>query len=238
MSTPYTVGVVVPAGGRGKRFGGDRPKQFIDLDGTPVIIRTLRTALSVPSVRSVVVAAHPDDHVELASLLQEHGCVDSRLSIVDGSTERHLSVGRGLSHPSLDGVDVILIHDAVRPLASADLFERIAEAANRLDAVIPGIPVADTLKRIDHDDTITETIDRSTIRRAQTPQGFRAALIRQVYAAALEQSLSATDCAALCEGAGIRVHVIAGEEQNIKVTTPLDLALASVFLQVGSKRNT
>jgi len=238
MSASYSIGIVIPAGGRGRRFGGDRPKQFVELDGVAVIVRTLQTALCVACVKTVVVAAHPDEHAELASLLQQNGCADVRLFIVDGSTERHLSVGKGLSHPSLDDVDVILIHDAVRPLASVSLFERVADSAMKFDAVIPGIPVTDTLKRIDGQGIISETVDRSTIRRAQTPQGFRAALIRDVYAAAIEQQVGGTDCSTLCERVGIRVHVIEGEEQNIKVTTPPDLALASALLRSAASSDT
>lgn len=231
MSAPYRVGIVIPAGGRGTRFGGDTPKQYLNLAGEPIIIRTIRTALATKHVCAVVIAAQTTEFALLTRLIEEHGIIDARLVLTEGGAERYASVAKGLAHPTLDAADVILVHDAVRPLASTDLFDRVAEAALTNGAVIPAVAVTDTLKRVDAAGVIVETIDRSTIRRAQTPQGFSGELIRRVYQAATADGTVATDCASLCEHAGIAVHVIDGEERNIKVTTAFDLELASMLLR-------
>lgn len=230
MIAPYTVGIVIPAGGRGTRFGADSPKQYLLLDGVPIIVRTLRTALNVSNVCAIVIAVQTEEIVTVRSLLQEYGCADSRITVVEGGAQRLESVAKGLAHPTLSHADVVLIHDAVRPLASAGLFDRVAESARVRGAVIPSVAVTDTLKKIDIDGVVIETIDRSLIRRAQTPQGFTGELIRHVYADAARSGSAATDCASLCEQAGIAVHTVDGEESNIKITTPFDLALASLLL--------
>ena len=231
MSAPYRVGVVIPAGGRGARFGAETPKQYLELEGVPIIARTINVALSLTTVESVVIAVQPYDRQLLRQIVLDHCNDDPRVFLVDGGSERHISVGKGLAHHSLDGVDVILVHDAVRPLASSALFERVADAAHRFGAVIPGVSVTDTLKRVDQYNVVRETIDRSHIRRAQTPQGFSAPLIRDISRSAEQDSVSATDCSALCEWGGQAVHVVDGEEQNIKITTPFDLELAAILLR-------
>ena len=230
MSAPYRVGIVIPSGGRGVRLGAGTPKQYLEICGQPIIVRTLMTALSARHVEAVIIAAQPEEFEHVRTLLDRFDCMDERVVFVEGGIERQESVAKGLAHPALDSVEVILIHDAVRPLASTDLFDRVAEAAQMYGAVIPAVAVTDTLKRVDSDGVIVETIDRSSMRRAQTPQGFSRELIRRVYSAATTDGTVATDCASLCEHAGIAVHVIEGEERNIKVTTAFDLELASMLL--------
>ena len=230
MSASSRVGVVIPAGGRGTRFGTDIPKQYFELGGIPILIRTVQTALLVDGLCSLVITVQSQEVNHVHSLLRRHGCTDSRIHITEGGAERHLSVARGLAHPSLDEADVVLIHDAVRPLASVALYNAIAQAAYTYGAAIPVIAVTDTIKRIDQDGVIIDTVDRSSMRRAQTPQGFSRERIRVIYASALERGEAATDCSALCERAGVDVHTIAGEENNIKITTPFDRALASLLL--------
>jgi 2-C-methyl-D-erythritol 4-phosphate cytidylyltransferase len=235
MSASYSVGIVIPAGGRGTRFGAQIPKQFLDLLGTPIIVRSVRAALAASNVTCVVISVQQESREELMAILREHDCQDPRLVLVDGGVERHHSVARGLEHPSMESLDVILIHDAVRPLASVALFDRVAQAAMTHGAVIPVIAVPDTLKRITPDGVVVATIDRSEIRRAQTPQGFFGPLIRAVYSDAMERERAATDCASLCEQAGVGVHVVEGEETNIKVTTPFDLQIACTVMRASNQ---
>lgn len=238
MSTSLRVGVVIPSGGRGTRFGGEQPKQYLLVDGVPILIRSLRTALAASGVTHVIVAMQPEEFPTVQEMLETYHCTDARIVFVEGGSERVYSVARGLAHPSLDDVDVVLIHDAVRPFATVDLFDRIALAASEQGAVIPVLAVTDTLKRVDSSGCIVETIDRSQIRRAQTPQGFRSSLIRDVYANAIARNVVGTDCASLCEVAGFTVHTVSGEEQNIKITTPFDLALGVFLLDRGSSAST
>ncbi|MFM8770573.1 MAG: 2-C-methyl-D-erythritol 4-phosphate cytidylyltransferase [Candidatus Kapaibacterium sp.] len=231
MNAPFQVGIVIPAGGRGTRFGGDTPKQYLDLAGEPIIIHTVKTALATQHVCAVVIAAQTTEFSHLSSLIEQHGIVDARLVLTEGGSERYESVAKGLTHPALDEADVILVHDAVRPLASTSLFDRVAAEAVVHGAVVPVIPVADTLKRVDSNSMIIETVDRSAMRRAQTPQGFSAAIIRNVYAEALRTGVGGTDCASLCEAGGFPVHTIQGEEHNLKITTAFDLAVAGMVLR-------
>ncbi len=230
MSASSRVGVVIPAGGRGTRFGTDIPKQYLELRGIPILVRTVQTALMVDGLCSLVLAVQCEEIDIVHGLLRTNGCSDSRIHITEGGAERHLSVARGLAHPSLDEADVVLIHDAVRPLASIALYNTVAQAARTHGAAIPVIAVTDTLKRVDDLSVIIETVDRSSMRRAQTPQGFTRDQIRAIYASAIERGIGATDCSSLCEQAGIAVHAVSGEEHNIKITTPFDRALASLLL--------
>jgi 2-C-methyl-D-erythritol 4-phosphate cytidylyltransferase len=230
MSALYRVGVVIPAGGRGTRFGADIPKQYLELCGIPILVRSVQTALLVDGLCSLVIAVQPAEIEHVRTLLSTHQCSDSRVHVTAGGAERHLSVAKGLMHPSLDEANIVLIHDAVRPLASVALFNAVAHAAHMHGAAIPVISVTDTLKRVDDGGVVIETVDRSSMRRAQTPQGFTQERIRAIYATAIERGISATDCSSLCEQADVVVHTIVGEEHNIKITTPFDRALASLLL--------
>lgn len=229
MNTDINLGVIIPAGGSGHRFGGNIPKQYFPIDGVPSIIRTVRTALMLLGCRTVVIAAAQDQHDVLRGLFAEYHVVDERLHIVTGGHERTTSVASALTHESLLHVEIIAIHDAVRPLASQELWERVVLAAQTHGCVIPTLPVVDTLKRVDQD-VVTETIDRASVRRVQTPQAFQAELIRSAYNDAIASKWYGTDCASLCERKGLVVHCVLGEEHNIKITRPFDVVVAEAFL--------
>ncbi len=228
-------GVIIPAAGRGTRFSSDLPKQYHLLAGTPILVHSARTALTVVNVRTLVIAVHKDDVDVVAGLLETAAIHDDRVHLVVGADERQRSVERALEHPSLAEVDTILVHDAVRPLASVDLWHRVAEAAERDGAAIPGLPVADTLKHVSPDGYVLDTPDRSAFVRVQTPQGFHANVVRRAYTAARDMGLVATDCASVVEHFDTRVVIIPGEETNFKITTPYDLRVAS-FLLANSDR--
>jgi 2-C-methyl-D-erythritol 4-phosphate cytidylyltransferase len=227
MEDSPSVGVVIPAAGAGKRFGGPTPKQYLSLDGRPIILRSLDTALSLPEVTAVVVAIAPTDTF-LGGLLSSSFAPDARLSTVTGGAERTESVRRALAHPSLATADVILVHDAVRPLASPLLFQRIIAASLAYGAAIPGVPIADTLKKIDGQGAVVSSVPRQDVRAVQTPQGFRRQVLLQAYEHASD---NATDDATLVEHSGFPVQVIEGESWNIKVTTAADLAITQALLR-------
>ena len=233
--TIHSRGVIIPAAGRGTRFQSEVPKQYHVLAGVPILIRSVRTALAVRHVRSVVVAVHADDIDVVNDLLRSAEVADERIHLVVGSTERQHSVSRALLHPSLANVATILVHDAVRPLASVDLWERVAEGAERTGAAIPALPVADTLKHVSADGIVLSTPDRSSFVRVQTPQGFAAERLRAAYALAERDGVAATDCAPIVERFGAAVHVVSGDETNFKITTPYDLRVAA-FLLANSDR--
>lgn len=229
MQTDIKVGVVIPAGGLGSRFGGTVPKQYLPIQGVPSIVRSIQTILTLADFATIVVAAAEDQHTHLRDLLTTFHVSDARVHIVAGGSERQESVLKALRHESLFAADIIAVHDAVRPLASADLWRRVLGAAQLHGSAIPVIPVTDTLKRV-HEGVVVETIDRASVRRVQTPQAFISDVLRQAYQAAEAQGWSGTDCASLCEQLGVVVHCVDGEDSNIKITTPFDVVLAELFL--------
>lgn len=224
-------GVIIPAAGRGTRFGGAIPKQFVELSGVPLLIRTIRSALALHDLVAVVVAIHPDDEAYVAETFSRFGLSDVRLHTVMGSSERQHSVAAALAHPALATAGVILVHDAVRPLTSYELWEKMAQGAQERPAVIPVVPIADTVKQVDAFGQVCGTVDRSALFRVQTPQAFDAAVLRAAYASSQSSPLVATDCASLVERMGYPVFTVPGEETNFKVTTSYDLDVAEFILQ-------
>ncbi|MCX6141015.1 MAG: 2-C-methyl-D-erythritol 4-phosphate cytidylyltransferase [Candidatus Kapabacteria bacterium] len=226
-----SIGVIIPAAGSGVRFGGDTPKQFLLLAGLPVIIRSVRTALQLPNLATLVIASRPEDLDYVRRLLADHGVSDLRVHVVRGSTERQLSVAEALRHESMTMVQTILVHDAVRPLATIALWGAVARAAESYGAVVPTLPVADTLKRLDQNNAVIETVDRSSVVRVQTPQGFRSSILFAAYDSARIYGHQATDCASLVELQDVAVTAIPGEETNFKITSPYDLEVAEFLFQ-------
>ncbi len=210
---------MVVAGGSGQRFGA--PKQFLPLDGRPVVTWAVESARSVAEAVVLVVPAEvgPEDD-------GTHWGADL---VVTGGATRSASVRRGLALVP-DDVELVLVHDAARPLASPGLFASVVDALagdRECSGVVPLLPVADTLKYY-RDDVVTGTLDRDGIGMVQTPQGFRAATLRQVHAAGDD----ATDDAALLEAHGHRVGVVPGESTNLKITRREDLAVIEALRRV------
>ena len=236
------VGVIVVAAGQGVRLGAGVPKAFVDLGGMTLLEHCIRTALRLDRLAHLVLVVPGDCAAEALELADE--CTPPGtfcdVSVVAGGRERHESVRFGLDALT-DAVSTVLIHDAARPLASTDLFESVIAAVHRTRAgVIPAVPVTDTIKRIDENGMVNETVDRRALVAVQTPQGFVREDIASAHATAQLQeqsgtstSLLPTDDAEVLERAGGSVHVIAGEERARKVTTPHDLHALEPFLPTG-----
>ncbi|MBI5904280.1 MAG: 2-C-methyl-D-erythritol 4-phosphate cytidylyltransferase [Deltaproteobacteria bacterium] len=207
-------------------MGADVPKQFLPLAGRSLLDRTLSAAASSARVDGIVLVL-PADVPEEAR--ESYKSLPKVIAAVDGGRERQDSVRNALA--ALPGdVRIVLIHDAVRPFATPALFDRCAEAASSHGAAVPVIPVRDTVKAWDKAAGTLVTMDRSEILRAQTPQGFRAEILREAYARADREGRTGTDDASLVEAAGHRVVAVSGEEGNIKVTLPEDLRMAAGLL--------
>ena len=223
--------IIIPAAGSGTRFQSALPKQFHILGNDPVIVHTLRTACSVSDVGTISIGVQGDiDNMYIR--LRGWGITDARVHVYEGAEERQLTVLKGLHHWSMNSVNaegVVLVHDAVRPLATVELWERVAVAAEQYGAAIPFLPMADTVKMVS-DGVVERTLDRSRIVRVQTPQGFRIALLRSSYERAIAEGLSLTDCSSAVERSGHTVHLVTGEDVNVKVTTPYDLAMAEIVV--------
>jgi 2-C-methyl-D-erythritol 4-phosphate cytidylyltransferase/2-C-methyl-D-erythritol 2,4-cyclodiphosphate synthase len=221
------VAAVIVAAGRGQRAGGDIPKQYRSLAGTPAIRSTLCAFSCHPAIDLVQAVIHPHDKdlFHAAS-----GGLQKLLQPVAGGATRQNSVRAGLEALTARAPDLVLIHDAARPFLSGALISRAVLAARAHGAAVPGIAVADTVKKIDGTGTVTETLDRSRLRIVQTPQAFAFALIAAAHRrAAAAGRDDFTDDAALAEWAGHPVSVFEGEAGNVKLTTNEDFAHAEAL---------
>jgi 2-C-methyl-D-erythritol 4-phosphate cytidylyltransferase len=225
------VGVVIAAGGRGVRFGGGEPKQFRSVAGVPILLRAIRPFARHPRVAQIVVVL-PHEHVVappewLGELTSE------RLVLAEGGATRADSVQAGLRalHAA---ASIVLVHDAARPFVSMETIDAVIDAVDGDTAVVPGVPVADTLKRVDGDERrVVETVDRSALWRAHTPQGFpRPALERAFGSVSSEERAACTDEAALVEAIGVPVRMVVDRSGNVKITTEEDLGLAEFLAQL------
>ncbi|MBE6187029.1 MAG: 2-C-methyl-D-erythritol 4-phosphate cytidylyltransferase [Rikenellaceae bacterium] len=223
-----TTGVIIVAGGSGRRMGGALPKQFMMLDNEPILARSInRIHEALPAAEIVVVL--PEEHVELWKNIAARFDV-ARHKIALGGKERFHSVKSGLAALS-EGIRTIAIHDAVRPLASKKLIIKLLLAAEKSVAVIPAVAPIDSYRIVEGDDS--RIIDRSALRMVQTPQVFHAKALRAAY----EQPFSSTftDDASVMEAAGHKVTLVEGERENIKITTPSDMLIAEAIINAESE---
>jgi 2-C-methyl-D-erythritol 4-phosphate cytidylyltransferase len=217
---------LIAAAGSGERLGIDRPKAFAALGGRPLLAESLERLEACEVVDAIVVAA-PPGWEEPAILLAEELAASKVVACVTGGDSRAASVAAALAEVSEEAL-VIVVHDAARPLVDAAVVERVLEPLGRgFDGAVPGLPVADTLKRV-QEGAVTETVARAGLVAAQTPQAFLATALRTAFGA--DDLDSATDCAALVEATGGRVAIVEGDPRLLKVTTPRDLALVESWL--------
>lgn len=221
------VGVVVPAAGSGRRMGGRR-KQYLELDGQPVLLRAIRPFLRRRDVVEVVVALPPDDVEAPPGWLVD---ADPRVRLVPGGETRGASVRAGVEALSPEA-RIVAIHDGARPLLDADTVERCLEEARGGRGAVAGWPAVDTMKQVDDSGRILRTPERSSLWHAQTPQVFPRDVIAEAYRSASEGELSATDDSALVERRGGSVHMVRGSSRNIKVTRSDDMAVAETLLRL------
>jgi len=226
------VAVIIPAAGLGTRMGkpeaaGGR-KQFVSLDGSPILIHTLRKFAAVPQVVEILVAVRADDR-ETVETEVRHENLSTAVRFVDGGRNRQESVRNCLAQVE-EGTDLVAVHDAVRPFVTVAQIEQAIGQAAETGAVILGIPPVDTVKQVDRKQ-IHSTLSRERIVLAQTPQVFRFALLRRAFEQAERDGFMGTDEASLVEHLGETVHVILGSDRNIKITKPSDMALARLFYE-------
>lgn len=213
------------AGGQGTRLGAAQPKAFVDLDGASLLEHAVTRALGAPEVSHVIIVA-PASHLREAGAIASRSSRPRDVDVVVGGAERTESVAAGLAalRPE-DGI--VLIHDAARCLAPSTLFSRLVhEVRSGHPAVVPGLPVTDTIKQVDAAGVVVATPDRAQLRAIQTPQAF----LREVLEHAHASGRQATDDAALVEAIGGHVRVVEGDRLAFKITTPDDLATAERHL--------
>jgi 2-C-methyl-D-erythritol 4-phosphate cytidylyltransferase/2-C-methyl-D-erythritol 2,4-cyclodiphosphate synthase len=225
-----SCGVVIVAAGRGERAGShaDGPKQYRRIGGRPVISHTLDLFLNWPHARHIVVVIHPDDAALFEAARAAALPTDGRLSVVNGGATRQQSVLAGLEVLAGEDVSHVLIQDAVRPFVEPAILERTLAAFHHgARAVLPAVAVADTLKRADANGNVAETVSRSGLFAAQTPQSFHYATILEAHRRASAAGRSDfTDDASIAEWAGVRVHLVEGSAGNVKLTLQKDITMA------------
>jgi len=220
------IAAVVVAAGDGVRAGGDLPKQFRRIGGETLLEHALSAFVKAPNIAFVQPVTRSKDLALVRTLTSGMKV----LAPVSGGVTRQASVCAGLEALLPHSPDIVLIHDAARPFASASLIARAIEAAEKTGAAIPALPVNDTVKRVDQSGIVEATLDRNFIRLVQTPQAFAFPPLLEAHRRAAAQGRSDfTDDAALAEWAGIKVSVFAGEPGNIKLTTPEDFARAEAI---------
>jgi 2-C-methyl-D-erythritol 4-phosphate cytidylyltransferase len=225
---------VVPAAGAGKRMGSELPKQYLRLGDRTVLEHTLDTLLDCPRLAGLVLALSPDDEHWAAI---EPRYLSAALQRVEGGAERCHSVLNSLDHlaAQTDPDDWVLVHDAARPCVRSEDIERLIITLEPGDqGGLLGVPVADTMKRVDDQQAVTETVDRNGLWHAYTPQMFRLGRLRSALREAIEAGKTVTDEANAMELAGFRPRMVQGSRDNIKITLPADLALAAFYLQTRS----
>jgi 2-C-methyl-D-erythritol 4-phosphate cytidylyltransferase len=234
------ITAILPAAGLGTRMGAETPKQFLELDGVPIAILSLRRIAACPLVTQIIVATRPDVVEKLESRIRQEN-FKQPVRVIPGADSRQGSVAEALKLVPND-VELVLVHDAVRPFVSSDHITRVIEEARRCKAAIVGIPAMDTVKEVKRaslpEDValITNTVPRERIVLAQTPQVFDTRLLKEAFARAEADGVNASDEAGLVERLGHDVHVVHGSERNIKITKPADMELARFYLQLEQKK--
>jgi 2-C-methyl-D-erythritol 4-phosphate cytidylyltransferase len=230
------VFVIIPAAGLGTRMASARKggpsKQWMEINGAPIVVHTLRVFARNQQITQIVVALRKNEMDQFRQLLEkEH--LASKVEMVEGGESRQQSVTNALASLKAAKDDVVLVHDAVRPFVDDDIIGNVIQEVSKQGAAIAGLPAVDTIKQVERaaeGAMITSTIPRERIVQAQTPQGFRYELIKRAFDSATADGFTGTDEASLVERLGENVWVVMGSARNIKITTPADMELAEFLL--------
>jgi len=224
------VTVLVPAAGMGKRMGKAVAKQFLPLGDKPMLAHTLLAFQRSSDIDEIIPILSEDDMEHCLRDVIEAFHITKVRTLVVGGRERQDSVFNGIM--KLEGdASVVLVHDGVRPFVTAAMIKECVDLARKGECVAVGVPIKDTIKEVDGQGMVHQTLERSRLWAIQTPQAFPAKLLRKAYEEAYKHKVTATDDAALAERAGNKVRVIMGSYENIKITTPEDLVLAEEILK-------
>jgi 2-C-methyl-D-erythritol 4-phosphate cytidylyltransferase len=229
------IAAIIPAAGLGTRMGAGIPKQFLELDGMPLVIFTLRRLAACAAITDFFLSTRADDVVSLQDQLTK-AAIGRPARVVHGGDTRQQSVANALAQVD-PSTEIVLVHDAVRPFVTREQLDRVIEEARTRGAAILGIPAIDTVKEVKRASLpqdvalITTTIPRERVVLAQTPQVFSYALLRDAFRAADKDGIVGSDESSLVERFGHDVYVVLGSERNFKITRPADMDLARFYLQ-------
>jgi 2-C-methyl-D-erythritol 4-phosphate cytidylyltransferase len=222
------VGAIIAAAGFGRRMKADRPKQFLVLNGTPIIIHTIRK-FDASAVISYIIVTAPRESAEELRQLVKSASFHKTVLVVEGGERRQDSVAAGLEHLE-PGTEIVAVHDGVRPFVPVEDIENVVRQAERTGAAILGVPIVETVKQAEKD-VVESTLTREHLVLAQTPQVFRTQILREAFDRARQDEYYGTDESSLVERLGRPVAIVRGSERNIKITRPTDLTLARAFLE-------
>jgi 2-C-methyl-D-erythritol 4-phosphate cytidylyltransferase len=223
------ISVIIPVAGLGKRFGGSTPKQYLAIGDKPIITLTVEKFLSLAEIDYGVVVVAEEEKDTTYNFLQNIEGFNTRFKIISGGVRRQDSVYNGLQHiPS--NTDVVIVHDGVRPLITSRIIQESIHEASRSGACVVAVPVKETIKRVNQY-SIEETLPRSQLWQAQTPQSFKYSILNEAHKKARLANYYSTDESALVEWAGYPVKVVRGEYSNLKITTAEDLTLARLLYE-------
>ncbi|MCG1023912.1 2-C-methyl-D-erythritol 4-phosphate cytidylyltransferase [Sutcliffiella horikoshii] len=220
--------VIVLAAGQGKRMKAGKNKQFIELEGKPVINHTLSVFEADPWCSEIKLVINEREKDIFKELLTQYPMLKVKEMIIGGE-ERQDSVYNGLH--SIQSAEIVLVHDGARPFISQEVIHSLVEKASKEGAAIVGVPVKDTIKRVSKAGVVEQTVERSSLWSIQTPQAFRYGILKEAHDKAKTENYLGTDEASLVERINVPVHIVQGEYENFKLTTPEDLILAKAFLQ-------
>jgi len=223
------VVAIIPAGGSGRRMQSRNPKQYLLLDGKPVVVHTLLRLQQHALINEILLVVPEQDRSFVVEHIEKPYRLTKIREVIAGGKERQDSVRNGLARVG-DDCDIIVVHDGVRPFVAEETLSQVICAALRFGAAIAGVPVTDTVKQSDGAGNISRTLNREALWLAQTPKGFQRRILQEAYLKAAEEGFHGTDDASLVEHLGIPVKLIPGSYRNIKITTPDDLVLAGAFL--------
>ena len=226
VNRPFCTALVAAAGSSARMGGVDKLMEF--LDGVPVLLRTLTALQTADSVDEIVIAAREDALVEISNLCKTYG-ITKCTKVIRGGENRCHSVLLAALEVSPEA-KLLAVQDGARPLVTPALINRVVEAAVKCGAAAPAVPVKDTIKTVAEDGAVTGTPERSTLRAVQTPQVFEADLLKAALQSALENNVPVTDDCSAVERLGKVVYLIDGDEENLKITTPMDLTVAEAIL--------
>jgi len=223
------VVAIIPAGGSGRRMQSRNPKQYLLLDGKPVLVHTLLRLQQHALINEILLVVPEQDRSFVVEHIEKPYRLTKIREVIAGGKERQDSVRKGLARVG-DDCDIIVVHDGVRPFVAEETLSQVICAALRFGAAIAGVPVTDTVKQSDGAGNISRTLNREALWLAQTPQAFQRRILQEAYLKAAEEGFHGTDDASLVEHLGIPVKLIPGSYRNIKIKTPDDLVLAGAFL--------
>jgi len=229
------ITAILPAAGLGTRMGAETPKQFLELEGSPILIHSIRRIASCELVTEIIIATRAEEVAKLAERLHSEKFRQT-VRVVKGGDTRQESVAAALKQVA-EGTEIVLVHDAVRPFVTREQIARVIEEARSCGAAILGIPAMDTVKEVKRTSLpedvalITMTVPRERVVLAQTPQAFRTKILKDAFARAEADGVNASDEAGIVERLGQEVHVVLGSEKNMKITKPADLDLAKFYFR-------